>query len=1206
MKIKGIKKLTALFLCLTLAATVLCGVPFGAVSAATANTAVSSVVTKNGRTYIEHNGEPYLMYGIQMRLDWQYADKMTNEAPDWDWIEENFKKAVEDGFKSVAIPVYWSFIETGNHGIRSTEYLEKMYEYIYKYDLTVQWLWFGTNVCGLGSGTMPWYICKTDSEYTDVFLKDVTWSKDDNDNWVSTPTEADSPYVNFSNEAVMKKEQDALAYMMQYIAERDTEKRCVMLQINNEIDQGGNYWLPKENGSYAEDWWTNEDGHNKYCYAFGQREKLFAQLDALGEVVHNSAYNCVTRVNLSEAARPNYAQADYDDLLALDGIDIVGIDCYSTDLETINSKLSTESTGNFTHLAESASTYDSSTNTAKLMESGVGNLIFCHRTDRTNGGLYVSDYTETTTETKTETIKVFNRQYKEWKERENTAAVRAWNKSINKAYDKLAAAVANNELAVFTANAEAKSIGTTKFTFNDSGDGDKLALALKVNATEYVLISVKSDCELALSNASILSAEVGEYADNGAWVKSGNAVVNNGSVTVKAGEAVLVKTAEANIAGEVLTATGDTLSNGAVVYKANENGGTVVLADSAKDFTLSFKYRDVQKDVSNPAPLNVKLRGGKYTLAIHEWATAGQKKSTTLRFLGNGNAVGGNNYFEVNDDVWTEFKIVMAGQRVAIFKNGVLWNAADLKAEAAYGALTLELSGAYDTYIADVKLTSAEEKDTYGLIDADLQSNEVYGNKSFCGMPLTYANGDTKIAAGTYSSYDLYNNPGEYEFSVDFYYDSEYYLGDGTKERIQGMRGLQINAPSGNTYLFVSNALYLKDNKWAANTSLDLSTSDEYHTAMLVYKNNKEYVYLDGQQIYSQSVEASSGELGLYLKLAAADRNETAYLKNIKLVNTENISRTTVTEFPELNESFDYNNKKSIFGYSWSNTQWEAFSKDEISGAQLISETNGNTPMFDETANSDITLGFKLYMPTPEQESTDYVTNVEAYLRRPTDVNTYGIRLVFQNKRVYVNYYSITEQKEIFKEASYSNTDYFASTPIGRWAEVEIYMFGTSFMLAMDGKVIFCTDDVVYDFTAARTSRLWTQAAVCNIAIADVKLQSLDGLMNAIESINNVTYDTYGIADEALRQTAITSFTRLYSKVERQYLQDNTSWYSVYYDHGDVNIDGSVNILDLVRLKKITASPEKVGETAKSDINRDGSYDGKDLVILRKVLLGIL
>lgn len=104
MKIKGIKKLTALFLCLTLAATVLCGIPFGAVSAAAPNTAVSSVVTKGGRTYIEHNGEPYLMYGIQMRLDWQYNDKITNDTVDWDWIEENFEKAVADGFKSVAIP----------------------------------------------------------------------------------------------------------------------------------------------------------------------------------------------------------------------------------------------------------------------------------------------------------------------------------------------------------------------------------------------------------------------------------------------------------------------------------------------------------------------------------------------------------------------------------------------------------------------------------------------------------------------------------------------------------------------------------------------------------------------------------------------------------------------------------------------------------------------------------------------------------------------------------------------------------------------------------------------------------------------------------------------------------------------------------------------------------------------------------------------
>lgn len=181
--------------------------------------------------------------------------------------------------------------------------------------------------------------------------------------------------------------------------------------------------------------------------------------------------------------------------------------------------------------------------------------------------------------------------------------------------------------------------------------------------------------------------------------------------------------------------------------------------------------------------------------------------------------------------------------------------------------------------------------------------------------------------------------------------------------------------------------------------------------------------------------------------------------------------------------------------------------------------------MFDETVNSDITLGFKLYMPTPEQESIGYVTNVEAYLRRPTEANTnYGIKLIFQNKRVYVNYYSIAGSELIFKEASYSNTDYFASTPIGRWAEVEIYMFGTSFMLAMDGKVIFCTDDVVYDFTAARTSRLWTHVSDSKIALADIKHEQLVGFRKAITAIDDVVFDNNGVADEAQRQAAITAY----------------------------------------------------------------------------------
>ena len=73
---------------------------------------------------------------------------------------------------------------------------------------------------------------------------------------------------------------------------------------------------------------------------------------------------------------------------------------------------------------------------------------------------------------------------------------------------------------------------------------------------------------------------------------------------------------------------------------------------------------------------------------------------------------------------------------------------------------------------------------------------------------------------------------------------------------------------------------------------------------------------------------------------------------------------------------------------------------------------------------------------------------------------------------------------------------------------------------------------------------------------------------------------------------------------EKQYLENNTSWFEVYYDHGDVNTNGNVDVMDLVRLKKIAAL--QADATAKSDINRDSLCNSDDMTILRQVLLGIL
>ncbi len=57
------------------------------------------------------------------------------------------------------------------------------------------------------------------------------------------------------------------------------------------------------------------------------------------------------------------------------------------------------------------------------------------------------------------------------------------------------------------------------------------------------------------------------------------------------------------------------------------------------------------------------------------------------------------------------------------------------------------------------------------------------------------------------------------------------------------------------------------------------------------------------------------------------------------------------------------------------------------------------------------------------------------------------------------------------------------------------------------------------------------------------------------------------------------------------------------YETGDVNTDDSIDIKDIVRLKKVLAGSAEITDSTAGDINSDGAYNSEDAASLRKVLL---
>lgn len=319
---------------------------------------VSRVVTNDqGVTYLEVDGQPFLYVGAQIRTD----ALMNTDHFSYDQIKTIFAKAADLGVTALQIPIEWKDIEL-EQDVFDFTYIYTMLGFANEYNLKIEFLWFGTNMCGdTHSYTVPDYIIRDGKTYPkfDAIRTGEFW------NYYGIQWRLD-----FNDPDLMARESNAITKMMTAVYEYDRHNGAkhplIGVQILNEADiffrfRIEMYQVQTLDGQLM----TYEEG----------MQKVYDSMNALGLAVKSSPYQVYTRANFAGSTNADSLGAGNGiysgdevknppswavDIFDLPGIDIVGDDTYKSNLVDIKGIIrmySENLPGNFSHISENAGNY---------------------------------------------------------------------------------------------------------------------------------------------------------------------------------------------------------------------------------------------------------------------------------------------------------------------------------------------------------------------------------------------------------------------------------------------------------------------------------------------------------------------------------------------------------------------------------------------------------------------------------------------------------------------------------------------------------------------------------------------------------------------------------------------------------------------------------------------------------------------------------
>lgn len=455
----------------------------------------------SGKTYLEVDGKPFAIRGGQIRIDGlqNRSDSFKNaiDPLTYDEIEVYFAKAKKCGLNTVELAMEWSKIELSKD-VYDFTHVDKLLAMANKYGLKCEFLWFSTNMCGdTHTFPIPSYIYEDEQTYPRLQAKNVWWSH----------MYGQLFYLVLNSPALMQREALVLTKLMEHVYEwneqNGSKNPLIGMQIHNESD-----------GLLR---WRLEQKELKLNGVDLTPEQVWQMtleaLDNAGKAVKSSKYRIYTRCNMTVSYGvdefPQHMGHNLSplDILALDGIDIIGDDPYVTSPTLINDIIGKYSVnGNYPHVAENMGNYASSPSMFLTTYQAGGSYMFYdlatpqYFIQLNGGGSYQMDQG------------LLNPDFSYKAHTEETIRI------INgiAAMDSVLPLVASADFAAFNVLKETNQQQLTQ-TINTSSISltyttEKGGVAFAIEYEGYVYLYSTQDCKFTINNADfVYKAEIGRF-----------------------------------------------------------------------------------------------------------------------------------------------------------------------------------------------------------------------------------------------------------------------------------------------------------------------------------------------------------------------------------------------------------------------------------------------------------------------------------------------------------------------------------------------------------------------------------------------------------------------------------------------------------------------------------------------------------------------